>query len=180
MMEAIRNIQACAGIGIEFFQTIILKQNLEDIPAVCSMMRKDFKGVVPFLDILLVRSPFETEDNEEFFKICPSITDIRKILLNTPPGPYGLRAVPPCASPPHMAWPGGASLDPTLPPMDADPPWPRLKRFRTAEIKTPAPGYRLGKKCMKCIMKTECPGLHESYLQVYGEKGLNPETACVS
>jgi hypothetical protein len=29
-------------------------------------------------------------------------------------------------------------------------------------------------------MKKVCPGVHESYLEIYGEGELNPKTACIS
>ncbi len=175
LMKAIENIRRCPGIRVNPLHTVILKQNLADLPEMCAFAREN-ADLAPFE----LRLP-HAHAAEEFRSMpanCPSLSEIRSVLEKIPPGRYRLSGLPPCVCPHHLKWPEGdaeakrsASRGKAKAPAAS---WPAATWLLPSGGAPLNPGYRYAAKCGGCAMKSACPGVPESYLSLYGDGELDP------
>ena len=175
LMKAISNIRRRPGIRISLLHTLILKQNIADLPEICSFVRRNV-DVQP----LEIRLPYGTTAGElrNLPAVCPSFSEVRGILEEIPPGPYRMSGLPPCICPAHLKWPGGAD-SPGNPHAgtSARKPWPAAPWTLPQDERSLSPGYHYAVSCRGCAMKSGCPGVHESHLSLHGDKELSPARA---
>jgi MoaA/NifB/PqqE/SkfB family radical SAM enzyme len=159
LMQALRHVRRCLGVKIAFLHTVVLKENLSDLPRLCALVTGQLG--VP-LQVTLPYNHAPDGSARTFLAVCPPLSRLRKVLETIPPGPYLLRGLPPCLCPAHLAWPGDDAAHNLI----GRGPWPPVPRVVRQLASAPSNRFRQARSCRGCEMSAACQGVPEEYLRL--------------